>query len=135
MTDLLRSADHMLLMAELEKEKKMSYCRFSSDDWTCDVYVYEAAEGVCIDVASARHVGIPKLPPFENTNEWWTKYQDQMKVVSSAELVDIGLPLDGKDFYGLAYQEAFDKLTEIKSLGYNVPNYVFEALQEDINAS
>ena len=111
----------------------MSYCRFSSDDWTCDVYVYEAAEGVCIDVASSRHVGVPKLPKFENTTDWWLKYQEQMKVVHEAELVKIGLSLDGKDFYGLTYQEAFDKLTEIKTVGYNVPEYVFIALQEDID--
>lgn len=32
----------------------MSYCRFSSDDWMSDVYVYESAEGWVVHVAANR---------------------------------------------------------------------------------
>ena len=42
----------------------MSYCRFSSDDWQCDVYVYaDVAGGWTTHVAAVRFVFDKELPP------------------------------------------------------------------------
>lgn len=45
----------------------MSFCRWSSDDWACDVYAYESEEGFIIHVATAEKAEIPFLPflPYE----------------------------------------------------------------------
>lgn len=47
----------------------MSYCRWSSDDFQCDVYCYEADEGFIIHVAVSRPVlkdgDLPPRIPFQ----------------------------------------------------------------------
>lgn len=35
----------------------MSYCRWSSMDFKCDLYIYEAEDGIAIHVASNRVIG------------------------------------------------------------------------------
>ena len=65
----------------------MSYCRYSSDNWMCDVYVYEAADGVCVHVAGSRYVTpIPKLPSWNDVSseEYWKVYKEQMKTLETA---------------------------------------------------
>lgn len=42
----------------------MSYCRWSTDDFLCDLYIYEHYEGFwAIHVASIRRVYHKPLPP------------------------------------------------------------------------
>ena len=44
----------------------MSYCRFSSDNWRCDVYVYErSGGGWATHVAGNRHI-VPPIPDIVN---------------------------------------------------------------------
>jgi len=43
----------------------MSICRFSSDNWKSDVYIYESECGIELHIASSRIISdIPKLPPL-----------------------------------------------------------------------
>src|ERR1044071_191187 len=45
----------------------MSYCRFSSLNWSCDVYAYaDVAGGYTIHVARSRRVGDIPADPFES---------------------------------------------------------------------
>ena len=117
----------------------MSYCRWSSDDWMCDVYVYEAEDGFTIHVAGSKYVTeIPKVPsmPHNGTEEqwadWFQKYNHQMEVVKNAKMEKIGGPYDGQDFIFITIQEAYNKLKDIKEHGYNVPQFVFDNMQDEI---
>jgi hypothetical protein len=114
----------------------MSYCRISSNDYQCDVYVYDAEDGcVQIHVAGRRHVGktpIPKMP-----RKWWTLPPEDMLVfvraqeewLRQARLEPIGLPFDGESFLMSGPTEAAEKLEELEELGYLIPRSAINALR------
>lgn len=111
----------------------MSYCRFSSDDWKSDVYVYESQEGYVIHVAGNRLVGaIPALPEEVNTEAFWVRYKEQMDFVTQAARVNIGGAFDGADFTLSTLEELRDKLRELVAAGYHVPAHVFTAIEEEM---
>jgi len=80
----------------------MSYCRFSSDDFQCDVYVYESCHGgFDLHVAGRRHEfkePIPEKIPFdkEHQAEWFKRHSKIIRMCDAAEMVDIGLSHDGE---------------------------------------
>jgi hypothetical protein len=122
----------------------MSYCRWSSDDYQCDLYVYESAEGFVIHVASKRYVfkedlppPLPKMPENTTGKEWeiWSyawvcRGQLVSKMLDDAEMVTIGLPHDGESFVRMDAAEAADQVAKLRALGYNAP----ERLEEDLMA-
>ena len=117
----------------------MSYCRWSSDDFGCDVYAYESAEGFTVHVAVSRYTGdIPKLPPmpFNQGDEKWAKwfkaYHEQQAAVAVSPQADIGGEYDGKTFVYADLQAFYDGLLDIRTKGYHVPDYVFDCIQEEI---
>ena len=114
----------------------MSYCRFSSDNWKSDVYVYESDNGFEVHVAASRVVG--DIPPLlelseENREAYSDRYQEQMTAVSTAERVPINGPHDGKSFTFGTVQELFYCLKGLQEAGYHVPQFVFEAIEEEMN--
>jgi len=120
----------------------MSYCRWSSDNWMCDVYVYEAEIGFTIHVAGSKYVDeIPKVPPMphegtdEQWDEWFKLYNAQMEAVkkSAKNMKKIGGIYDGQTFICDDQKATIEKLRDIKEHGYNVPEFVFESLQEEID--
>ena len=82
----------------------MSYCRFSSDDYRCDVYCYaDALGGFTTHVASKRVVLQEPLPdPVllepDSTLQWLKRQSVVGEIVAKSPLVQIGLPCDGKTF-------------------------------------
>jgi hypothetical protein len=113
----------------------MSYCRWSSDDFACDVYVYADIQGgYTIHVAGRRHVRKPNppSPPFsllkENIGEWQKQNTASGKDLDTIPLKKINGPFDGKSFNEPTPREAADKLREIQKAGYNVPQYVIDRL-------
>lgn len=111
----------------------MSYCRFSSDDWRCDVYVYCSAHGYVIHVAGRRHVFKEPLPePVSLGNDkWLDRHQKVSEMLKEAELVDIGLPNDGESYTNETAGECADKLLELREVGYIVPQYAIDGLREE----
>lgn len=112
----------------------MSFCRWSSDDWACDIYAYESKEGFIIHVAKNRVIGdVPKLGASpENPNdkeacaEWLRAYEAQMEFMRTAKYEDIGLPLDGET-YVLDGPDAYRaKMLELRAAGYRFPDYALE---------
>lgn len=112
----------------------MSYCRWSSDDFSCDIYCYESEVGYMVHVASQRVVGdVPKLTSWshENTDEYFQNYYKQMEFMETAEYGPINLPCDGETFcFDTAADCAF-KLIELKDMGYNVPQHAIDSLMEE----
>jgi hypothetical protein len=131
----------------------MSYCRWSSDDFKCDLYIYEHVGGFwALHVAGRRHVHTP--PPTYEYPEEHKKYFDESKKYfdeskksfsltkegseawlkweeENNSLVDIDLPHAGETFELSSPGEAADKAEELRALGYHVPQYAIDRLREE----
>lgn len=120
----------------------MSYCRWSCDDYQCDLYIYEDCYGGwTTHVAGRRHVfkePLPApLPGFANPGDaaaidaWVKRHQTIMRMTEAADLVPIGLPHDGERFNSDTPGECADLVDHLRSLGYRCPEYVAAALREE----
>lgn len=123
----------------------MSYCRWSSLDYTCDVYVYESDNGWETNVASRRVVWKIDLPPpalVEGTDpERYLLWMQRGTVVK--QLYDDGanwywykLPKkwSGKSFTDSSPGECAARLIEMKTDGLVVPYWAIEDLLADQKA-
>lgn len=118
----------------------MSYCRWSSDNWQCDLYCYEDCYGGwTTHVAGNRLVGdIPKanFPGPNATDADWTEFNKahdaQMKWLETAKREDIGLPHDGESFNDPTLAEFKQRLLALRSIGYRFPDYVLEEVDQEM---
>jgi hypothetical protein len=110
----------------------MSYCRWSSDDFQCDVYVYASDQGYTTHVAGRRPAFAKPLPPLADyPDAWFVRHEVVRRMVEVAELVDIGLEHDGESFYDYTPDECAERLEYLRSCGYNVPQYAIDELREE----
>jgi hypothetical protein len=118
----------------------MSYCRWSSDDFQCDVYVYESAHGWETHVAGQRPVlDVAALPPAPSRTPdgqfdvaaWMVRHHAVMAQLDGCERRPIGLPHDGESFTDATPGECADRLEALRALGYNVPQGAIDALREE----
>ena len=113
----------------------MSFCRWISDDFQCDVYCYEDVRGgFTTMVAERRHIFTEPLPPpiewnEENHTAFWAWRATVNQMLDRAELQDIGLPHDGEIFNDSDAGAAARRLEELREAGYNVPQYAIDALR------
>ena len=106
----------------------MSYCRFSDMSFSCDAYVYESCYGgYDVYVASNRLENIPPRPGYKQFDE----YKAWMDLVGRAERVPIGGPLDGEYRNFKTPGETADFLEEMRTAGYNVPQYAIDELRKE----
>lgn len=119
----------------------MSYCRFSSDNWKCQVYCYGGSDGFYTYVAGNKVVGdVPSLDwellrksdDDEALKEFQRQYTEQMAWLDGAERKPIGLPYDGQAFTDPDLESFLRTLTMLKDAGYNVPQYVFDEVRDEI---
>jgi len=114
----------------------MSYCRWSSDDFHCDIYCYEHVGGYwVIHVAGNRVLGdIPStkgLLSLDSVEAFIEAHRAQMAFLETAERAAIGLPYDGESFDCDTASDCADKLEELRAVGYIVPQYAIDALREE----
>ncbi len=122
----------------------MSYCRFSSNDFQCDVYVYASVgDFIAIHVAGSRVT--PDTPPPPSIGDWWARgeagvedFMARDKAVqawlATAERKPIGLPHDGQSFQEPDEAAAADRMEALRAAGYNVPQAAIDALRDDAKA-
>lgn len=118
----------------------MSYCRFSSDNWKCDIYMYEGNCGWTIHVATKKPIGdVPPLLPMpgvnhtrEELNAFIESWHTQQRWLETCKYKSIELPSDGESFYNLPLDEAYEKLIELKGEGYWIPDDVLVAVKEEL---
>lgn len=119
----------------------MSYCRWSSMDFACDIYAYESVGDFWqIYVAGNRVLGdIPKLPPFprgeEPWDEWRAAHKAQSAFLETAEREDITLPYAGDSLQCATLEDFKAKMLELRAIGYRFPDYVLEEIDEEIAAN
>lgn len=112
----------------------MSYCRWSCDDFQCDLYVYESCEGGFMTyVGRTRLVFAEPLPhpvpfSFECEDEWLARHKKVSEMVEKAESFPIGLPHDGETFVDATAGDCAERLERLRALGYRVPQYAIDAL-------
>lgn len=117
----------------------MSYCRWSTDDFQCDVYVYADARGGWTTHVAGRRVvykePLPPVVPFpgegESADAWFERYRKVNAMHDEADLVDIGLPYDGDCFSDDTPSECADRLAMLHDLGYIVPQDAIDALRQE----
>jgi hypothetical protein len=114
----------------------MSYCRWSSDDFQCDVYVYEHVHGGWTTYVAGRRCVLAEPLPApvslqDDPDAWFARRKRVMEMVDAAELVDIGLPHDGESFSDLTPNDCADRLEGLRAMGYVVPQYAIDALREE----
>ena len=114
----------------------MSYCRWSSDDYLCDLYVYEDCRGGwTTHVAERRPVFKGPLPPplsiGASIDEWFERDRVVSEMLKVAGHVEIGLPHDGATFNDPTPEAAADRLEALKGMGYNVPQYAIDDLRAE----
>lgn len=111
----------------------MSYCRFSSDDFGCDVYVYQSADGYCTHVASIRYAGENPIPPLPRLSDpsWPVQFQAQLAWIATADRVPIGLQYDGETFVDGNPAACANRLAALAAMGYQVPQYAIDALRAE----
>ncbi len=81
----------------------MSYCRWSTDEFRCDLYIYA------------------------NVNGYWTIHV----AGRTRDGEDITLPHAGATFDLPSPRECADKVDELVALGFNCPDYVAEDLRAE----
>lgn len=111
----------------------MSVCRWSSDNYRCDLYIYETDAGFSVHVASNRPVGvIPEvpIPPVaasgSDWDQWFVLHRAQMDFLKNADRAPIGGPFDGASFDGLDAAEVPELLSALRLAGYRFPDHVLE---------
>lgn len=120
----------------------MSYCRWSCDDYDCDLYIYaDVNGGWTTHVASNRMVTDAKRPPkvqkregesFEDWLHRWAKHHEVvMEWMETAQREPIGGPLDGESFNDPTAMACHDRALELRALGYRFPDHVLEQLKEE----
>lgn len=113
----------------------MSYCRFSSDDYGCDVYVYEDALGFVTHVANNRLRFDEPLPPrvsFQDEDAWVARMVLVQKRAETAPREPIAMPHAGETFVDPTAEALITRLEDLVRLGYRIPTYVFDVLRNEI---
>lgn len=115
----------------------MSYARFSSDDWTSDVYVYAGSDWITI-VRDRHWVWGVELPPEvefagHSIDAWLERHRKVMSMFDSRQYGHwADLPDPGKDYFNHATPgECADNLERLASLGFHVPAGVVDDLREE----
>ena len=117
----------------------MSYCRFSSNNWNCDIYAYESCMGGWeVHVAANRIVGnIPKvdygLIKDGEYEKFSKQHKAQMEFLRNCKRKEIGLSMDGESFNCPTLIDFKQKMIELREAGYNFPDYVLEDIEYEIS--
>ena len=68
----------------------------------------------------------------DNQEAWWARYTLVNRMVDEADLVDIGLPMDGKSFNDPTLEDLRYRVLTLIDMGYRVPPGVLERIEEEI---
>jgi hypothetical protein len=118
----------------------MSYCRFSSDDHTCDVYVYFGASGWTTHLAGVCLVWeVPLPPPIEyrsvnDFTDWLTRRQAISQLLedpTTHRFEQLPSFNDSNVFHHDTAAECADHLEQLRAAGFNVPQFAVDALREE----
>jgi hypothetical protein len=115
----------------------MSYCRWSDDDFRCDLYCYESDGGYVTRIAALMFVYSGQPPRVDSNGHHdadkialQTKARD--KFFENAIKIPIGLPYDGETFVDEDIHSFRKRLVLLKELGYRFPDRVLARIDDEI---
>jgi hypothetical protein len=121
----------------------MSYCRFSSDNWNCDVYVYENCSGGWTTHVADRRLWVRPIPAMDHLKIttkvnvfilwiriklWRIRYTLNVLSLKLIPLRRSNLPYAGETFNDPTPQQCAARLVSLLKLGYKVPDFAIQAL-------
>lgn len=116
----------------------MSYCRFSSDDWQSDVYVWaDISGGYRVEVAARRQTWDVPLPPkvdISDIDAWldrWVAVSALLRDESNWHWEDCPTDPGGNSYHHTTAGECADDLVRLRGLGFNVPQSAIDGLREE----
>lgn len=119
----------------------MSYCRWSDDDFQCNLYCYpQVGDSFVTHVASMRRVFKKQLPPPisesvddpDYMNKIFARHQRVMELCKTAEMVPIGLPCDGQIFVDITLEEFRTRVDKLLVMGYRAPRGLLDDIDTEI---
>lgn len=117
----------------------MSYCRWSSMNWKCDLYCYySVGDFYQTHVSSRRIVGdVPEAPLQliidRKIGEWIRRQEEASKYLDNCKRVNIGLEYDGCSFEDKTPEEFKQTLLMLREAGYIFPDYVLGEIEKEID--
>jgi hypothetical protein len=111
----------------------MSYCRWSSDNFLCDLYCYaDVSGGWTTNVATRRYVG--DIPPIDwSTDETAAaSLEAQHAALQRCALEPIGLAHDGESFRDGDLEAFRATLLRLRAAGYRFSDAVLANVQDEI---
>lgn len=117
----------------------VAYCRWSSDDFQCDLYVYESAQGWECHVAGRKldMAGVELPPPADlaDFDAWLQRHNDVRGILDALRQqerwIDIPEPHGGKTYTFDSPGEMADYLDTLESAGLRFPDWLESALREE----
>lgn len=117
----------------------MSYCRWSSDDYQSDLYVFGDVDGGYVShVAGRRYVLAESLPPpvdlgdsIESREAWLERHRKVQGIIKRSSHEVIPLPERGESFFHETAGECADNLERLRAIGYHVPQKAIDRLREE----
>ena len=117
----------------------MSYCRFSTDDFNCDLYAYESDAEFVIRVAASRHVGDCPSVDWDGfmasrVNEQTIVDQQNAQIawLRTCTREPIAIAGAGESFYEPDLAAFKARLLDLRSLGFRFPDEVLATVDEEI---
>ena len=116
----------------------MSYCRFSDDDFFCDFYAYESADGFMLHVAASRIDWDPPESPYtlkslDLSSQEFKQVSDRYhQALQEAPRQPISLPGAGGSHRFDTLQELRESIREHLELGFQAPGWLLSSLDEEL---
>lgn len=138
----------------------MSYCRWSSDNFSSDVYVYENCGGGCTTHVAGNRLVFPPIPELPvpplfgakydhaekrvvYPSSWrkilsrlctraWSRWHDlHVWSVGKIPRRPIGLEFDGQTLWDATAGSCASRLVHLRAMGYRVPQRAIDALKAE----
>lgn len=118
----------------------MSYCRWSSMNWTCDLYCYaDITGGWTTHVAHRRRVeAVPEdrqedfIAGKISLEECTELHRQQMIALERIPFEALRLPHAGETFHDSTLAELKRRLLELRQLGYRFPDEVIDQIEAEL---
>jgi len=114
----------------------MAYCRWSSNDYQCDLYCYESDGGFVVHVAENRYVLPESLPePVDPTKDiagFLDREEKVREILNRSKLEPIGLPFDGETFDVASFEDMVTVVEWLATAGYRVPPGLLDDLRSEL---
>jgi hypothetical protein len=114
----------------------MAYCRWSTDDFKCDLYCYESVYGGIYTIIAGRRPiykePLPESVSLDNTKAFFERHLKVVKIHKECDFEEINLPYVGETFIDETLEDFLRRLIHLKEVGYNFPDTLISDIQEEI---